>query len=117
MIGSAASESTGTQTGCLAGAGLNLYGTVIGSANFNSQVANRFGSIKVKGYSINRTIFYLDLSIAQTTEIAPDWVGNRIVYRYDADAPRASENGFSVTDMLSFRDTKYKLISGGNSAQ
>lgn len=58
IIGGAAIESTAAQTAPgLAGNGINFLSSFWTSPRFALEIANRFGKIIVKGFSINRFIY------------------------------------------------------------
>jgi len=65
LISNGSLESNAAQTGS-AGMGVNMYPTFFANGNFATQVAARFSSIRVKGYSINRFVMGTSLNLAQT---------------------------------------------------
>jgi len=64
------SESTATQAGT-SGLGLNLFSNIYNDANFATQIAAKYSSIMIKGFSVTRLILGNDLTLAQSEVTSP----------------------------------------------
>lgn len=94
LIATPATESTAAESLAM---GVDFLANIRASPNWAQAVANRFGSIRIKGFSLTRTI----LSLNTTNPITdPEAAFLNFVWRCDDDIPYGALTGMSASTIL-----------------
>jgi len=115
MISTGAAESGAVEAGTTR-LGVNMYPTFYANANFATQVAARFGSIRPKGYCVTRIIMGNSLTLAQSETTAPTQSKIFYAFRFDDDAIVADASAVNTTALMTYQDVKYKIDNVGETS-